>query len=59
MGTERKLKRMLELANKLAARRTLIVGDNEIVTQSYTLKDMASGEQQRLTRQQLLERFDG
>ncbi len=58
LGTDRKLKRMLELADKSAARRTLIVGDNEIVTQSYTLKDMASGEQHRLTRQQLLERFD-
>ena len=33
VGTDRKLKRMLELANKLEARYTLIVGDNEIVTQ--------------------------
>ncbi len=59
MGTDRKLKRMLELANKLAARYTLIVGDNEIVTQSYTLKDMASGEQSTLTRQALLDRIGG
>ncbi len=58
IGTDKKLKRMLELANKLAARYTLIVGDNEIVSQSYTLKDMASGEQETLTRQQLLERFN-
>lgn len=57
VGTERKLKRMLEIANKMAARYTLIVGDNEILTQSYTLKDMASGEQATLTRQELLERF--
>lgn len=57
VGTERKLKRLLELANKLGARYALIVGDNEIVTQSYTLKDMASGEQKSLTRQQLIERF--
>lgn len=55
VGTDRKLKRMLELANKLEAKFTLIVGDNEIVTQSYTLKNMASGEQQTLTRQALLE----
>ncbi len=55
VGTERKLKRMLELANKLEARYTLIVGDNEIATQSYTLKNMASGEQETLTRQGLLE----
>ena len=55
LGTERKLKRMLELANKLAARYTLIVGDNEILTKSYALKDMSSGEQHTLNRQELLE----
>ncbi|MDQ2775842.1 MAG: histidine--tRNA ligase [Acidobacteriota bacterium] len=59
VGTERKLKRMMELANKLSARHTLIVGDNEIVTQSYTLKEMSSGEQVTLTRQQLFERLGG
>jgi histidyl-tRNA synthetase len=57
VGTDHKLKRMLELANKLAARHTLLVGDEEIVTQSYTLKDMASGDQARFTRQELLERL--
>jgi histidyl-tRNA synthetase len=57
VGTDRKLKRMLELANKLAAKYTLIVGDNEIVTQSYSLKNMASGEQETLNRPALLERF--
>ncbi len=58
VGTDRKLKRLLEIANKLEARYTLIVGDNEIVTQSYELKNMRTGEQQTLTRQQLLERLD-
>lgn len=57
VGTDRKLKRMLELANKLSAKYTLIVGDNEIVTQSYALKNMASGEQETLSRPALLERF--
>jgi histidyl-tRNA synthetase len=57
VGTDRKLKRMLELANKLAARFTLIVGDDEIANQSYALKDMASGEQTTMTRQELLEHF--
>jgi histidyl-tRNA synthetase len=47
---------MLELANKLRARYTVIVGDNEIASQSYALKDMASGEQTVVTRQQLIER---
>jgi len=55
VGTDRKLKRMLELANKLGARYTLIVGDNEIATQSYSLKNMSTGEQETLTRQGLLE----
>ncbi len=59
VGTDRKLKRMLELANKLSARYTLMVGDNEIVTQSYTLKDMASGAQETLSRQALLDRLHG
>jgi histidyl-tRNA synthetase len=59
VGTDRKLKRMLELANKQEAHYTLIVGDNEIVSKSYTLKEMASGEQQTLTRQGLLDRLRG
>jgi histidyl-tRNA synthetase len=58
VGTERKLKRMMELANKLAARYVLIVGENEISTQSYTLKDMASGQQRTLARSELLASFD-
>lgn len=57
VGTDRKLKRMMELANKQEARFTLIVGDNEIVSQTYTLKDMASGDQQTLTRPALLDRL--
>jgi histidyl-tRNA synthetase len=57
VGTDRKLKRMLELANKQEARFTLIVGDNEIVSKSYGLKNMATGEQQTLNRQALLERL--
>jgi histidyl-tRNA synthetase len=59
VGTDRKLKRMMELANKQEARFTLIVGDNEIVSQAYTLKDMASGDQQTLTRPALLDRLRG
>ena len=59
VGTDRKLKRMLELANKQAARFTLIVGDNEIVSKAYTLKEMASGEQQTLSRQALLDHLSG
>jgi histidyl-tRNA synthetase len=57
VGTDQKLKRMLELANKLKAQYTLILGDNEIVSKSYALKTMKSGEQVVLTRQELLGRF--
>lgn len=57
VGTDRKLKRMLELANKLGARHTLILGDDEIQKQAYTLKEMESGEQHTLERQALLERL--
>ena len=57
VGTDRKLKRMLELANKLQARYTLIVGDNEIASKSYALKNMTSGEQLVLSRQELLDRM--
>jgi histidyl-tRNA synthetase len=50
---------MMELANKQEARFTLIVGDNEIVSQAYALKDMTSGDQQTLTRPALLDRLRG
>jgi histidyl-tRNA synthetase len=43
---EGKLKRAMELANKLNARFTLIVGENEISTGQYALKNMQTGEQQ-------------
>ena len=43
---EGKLKRAMELANKLGARFTLIIGDNEMAAGRYALKNMATGEQQ-------------
>jgi histidyl-tRNA synthetase len=48
---------MLELANKLEARYTLILGDNEIVSQTYSLKNMATGDQETISRVALLERL--
>jgi histidyl-tRNA synthetase len=48
-----KLKRAMELANKLAARYTLILGDDEIAADRYTLKEMLTGEQRRVTREEL------
>ena len=44
-----RLKRALELADKLGARFALVVGDDEIASGRYPLKDMATGKQQTLT----------
>jgi histidyl-tRNA synthetase len=52
-----KLKKQLETADKVGARSALIVGDDEIAAETYTLKDMRSGEQQKLTRAELIARF--
>jgi histidyl-tRNA synthetase len=50
---EGKLKRALELANKLAARYTLIVGDDEMAAGRYKLKNMSTGEQPDLTQDEI------
>jgi histidyl-tRNA synthetase len=52
-----KLKRAMELANKLGARYALILGDDEIAAGQYSLKDMLSGEQIRVTRDELFQRI--
>jgi histidyl-tRNA synthetase len=54
-SVDRKLKRALETANKMGARFALILGDNEIAAGTYLIKDMASGEQVSLGREQLIE----
>jgi len=50
---EAKLKRAMELANKLGARHTLIVGDNELTAGQYQLKNMTTGEQHAVSRDDL------
>jgi histidyl-tRNA synthetase len=55
-SVDKKLKRALEVANKLGARFSLILGDNEINAGIYLLKDMASGEQYSLSKEALLEK---
>jgi histidyl-tRNA synthetase len=55
VAPEGRLKRAMELANKLGARRALILGDNEIAAGLYALKEMASGDQRNVTREQLIE----
>jgi len=57
LGLPAKLKRSLELANKLGARFALILGDNEITAGQYALKDMASGQQEMLSRGELAARI--
>jgi len=50
---EGRLKRSLELANKLGARFTLILGDDEIGKGRYALKEMATGRQEEVTRDEI------
>ena len=57
LGLEGKLKRSLELANKMGARFVLMVGENEIASGKYTLKDMQSGQQETAERSELVERI--
>jgi histidyl-tRNA synthetase len=54
---EARLKRAMELANKLGARFTLIVGENEMTAGRYALKNMFTGEQQELTRDEIAARL--
>jgi histidyl-tRNA synthetase len=56
-GFDAKLKRSLELANKLGARYCLIVGDNEVTAGKFGLKNMASGEQETVAPEDLAARL--
>jgi histidyl-tRNA synthetase len=55
--SEGKLKRGMELANKLGARYALIVGDNELAAGRFALKDMSTGEQESLTPDEITARL--
>ena len=55
VSTDHKLKRALEVANKLGARFALMVGDNEIAAASYQLKNMTTGDQRQVTQAQIAE----
>jgi len=57
VGVGGRLKKLLDLANKSGARFALIVGEHEIASGRYILKEMESGAQTELTREQLIERF--
>jgi len=50
----RKLKKALAAANALAARHALIIGDNEISSGTYVLRNMDSGEQVQVGETELI-----
>ncbi len=54
-AVELKFGKALERASKFGSRLALILGDNEIQSGEWTLKDLATSEQQKLTEQALLE----
>ncbi len=56
-SVDRKLKRALEVANKMSARFVLILGEDEYAAGKFSLKDMASGEQESLPREALAQRI--
>jgi histidyl-tRNA synthetase len=53
---EGKLKRAMELANKLGARFTLIIGEDEMAEGKYALKNMTTGEQEKVTQEEIAAR---
>jgi histidyl-tRNA synthetase len=55
VSVEQKVKRAMELANKLGARFAVIVGEDELERGEAALKDMARGEQTRVARSGLAE----
>ncbi len=54
---KRKLKRCFEYANKENIKYVIVIGENEINEGIYTLKDMETGEQFKLTTEELLEKL--
>ncbi len=52
---EMKFKKSLGLADKLGARYALIIGEDEVASQTYTLKRLADADQQKLSENDLLE----
>ena len=53
VGSDAKLKKAMELANKIGARQVLIIGDDEILSGAYTLKNMSTGDQRKVTKSEI------
>ena len=51
---DRKLKGQMKFANKVGAKYSIIIGEDEIKTDELTIKDMESGEQRKIRRSSLL-----
>ena len=51
----RKLKRALAVADNLGAGYSLIIGEDEIRSGTYTLRNMKSGEQRKLIESEIVE----
>lgn len=54
---KRKLKRCFEYADKEKIRYVIVIGEDEIKNENYTLKDMETGEQFKLNRQELIDKL--
>ena len=53
---ERKLKRAMALASKSRARFALIIGEDEVASGRYGLKDLSAGVQQALSIEEVIEK---
>jgi histidyl-tRNA synthetase len=53
-----KLKKQFDYANKKNIPYVLIIGSEEIITQTYSLKNMITGEQSQVSVEQLIEKLD-
>jgi len=54
---ERSLKSQMSRANKLSASWVLIIGEDEVIKNRYQLKDMESGEQIEMARDEVIAKF--
>lgn len=54
---DRSLKAQFKFAGKLETDYVLVIGDDEIDSQIFTLKDMKTGEQSKLTKDELIEKL--
>jgi histidyl-tRNA synthetase len=57
LATAGKLKRLIELADKLKALNAVIIGDNEIATGKYVLRNMHTGEQDTVSPSEICNRM--